>query len=309
MLIRFIDRVPLLNHTHASYCWLCTSNIPLHPFLPYIYIYIYMYIYIYYTQPDSCRWRNNPWISISCFSLHWAFLRKTAMLAAPPSIPGHLSLWETRNPFAAWENPLEDVEDVRVCHWVFWKGSIMGQSLRPRPQFQWQCQIWLVECTCFATSALITGWLVEVSLGASCRVLSPFVKQRFSQTHLRSSHMRCIPYRPYLVRWFSHLLQVSCRISWFWSTDHKAWLRRPVRLKKGAVFFQQVLLVLRLWECWVRWKFLPQTTSTQESLCGSFWNPYCAGCVPVGGNLEAMEMKKRFCWKTLCFASSFRERM
>lgn len=148
----------------------------------------------------------------------------------------------TRNPFAAWENPwkMGKMYGYAIGYSEkIWKGSIMGQSLRPRPQFQWQCQTWLVECTCFATSALITGWLVEVSLGASCRVLSPFVKQRFSQTHLRSSHMRCIPYRPYLVRWFSHLLQVSCRISWFWSTDHKAWLRRSVRLKKGAVFFSR----------------------------------------------------------------------
>lgn len=29
---------------------------------------------------------------------------------------------------------MEDVEDVWVCQWVSPKGSIMGQSLRPRPQ-------------------------------------------------------------------------------------------------------------------------------------------------------------------------------
>ena len=84
MLIRFIDRVPVLKHTHVSYCWLCTSNIPLHPFLPYIYI-----IHSQILVGDETT-HESPFHASAFTRLR----RKTAMLAAPPSIPGHLSLWE-----------------------------------------------------------------------------------------------------------------------------------------------------------------------------------------------------------------------
>lgn len=116
MLIRFIDRrVPVLNHTHASYCWLCTSNIPLHPFPPYIYIHIQI-IHSQILVGDETT-HESPFHAsaftglfferLLCWLLHLQFRATWAC--------------ENQKSIRSLRKSMEDGEDVWVCHWVFWK--------------------------------------------------------------------------------------------------------------------------------------------------------------------------------------------